>query len=120
MKVTNRTTLLTGGSAGIGLGFACRFLELGNMAIVTGRRQEALYKASAVKTEFAEGFDNAGIKTMPTVERMERTFAALRAGKSEIRPDQANLLAARRRIGPNFINRQLWGTARSLLPAAQY
>jgi uncharacterized oxidoreductase len=42
MKLTSRTILITGGSAGIGLAFALKFLELGNQVIVTGRRQSAL------------------------------------------------------------------------------
>lgn len=42
MKLTNRTILITGGSSGIGLAFALKFLELGNQVIVTGRRQSAL------------------------------------------------------------------------------
>jgi uncharacterized oxidoreductase len=42
MKLTGRTILITGGSAGIGLAFALKFLELGNEVIVTGRRQETL------------------------------------------------------------------------------
>jgi len=42
MKLTDRTILITGGSAGIGLAFALKFLELGNRVIVTGRRQSAL------------------------------------------------------------------------------
>jgi len=42
MKLTGRTILITGGSAGIGLAFALKFLELGNEVIVTGRRQEVL------------------------------------------------------------------------------
>jgi uncharacterized oxidoreductase len=42
MKLTNRTILITGGSSGIGLAFARKFLELGNEVIVTGRRQAAL------------------------------------------------------------------------------
>jgi len=48
MKLTNRTILITGGSAGIGLAFVRKFLELGNEVIVTGRRQKAL---DAVKAE---------------------------------------------------------------------
>ena len=35
MKLTGRTILITGGSAGIGLAFALKFLELGNEVIVT-------------------------------------------------------------------------------------
>lgn len=42
MRLTGRTILITGGSAGIGFAFAQRFLELGNEVIVTGRRQEVL------------------------------------------------------------------------------
>jgi uncharacterized oxidoreductase len=47
MKLTNRTILITGGSAGIGLAFARKFLDLGNQVIVTGRRQEVLEKLKA-------------------------------------------------------------------------
>lgn len=47
MKLTNRTILITGGSAGIGLAFALKFLELGNQVIVTGRRQPVLDKLRA-------------------------------------------------------------------------
>jgi len=36
MKLKGRTILITGGSAGIGLAFALKFLELGNEVIVTG------------------------------------------------------------------------------------
>ena len=47
MKLTGRTILITGGSAGIGLAFALKFLELGNTVIVTGRRQTALDEVKA-------------------------------------------------------------------------
>jgi uncharacterized oxidoreductase len=47
MKLTGRTILITGGSAGIGLAFALKFLELGNQVIVTGRRQSALEELKA-------------------------------------------------------------------------
>lgn len=42
MNLTGRTILITGGSAGIGLAFALKFLELGDQVIVTGRRQAVL------------------------------------------------------------------------------
>ena len=42
MKLNNRTILITGGSAGIGLAFALKFIELGNEVIITGRRQSVL------------------------------------------------------------------------------
>src|SRR6266487_695985 len=47
MKLRNRTILITGGSAGIGLAFALKFLELGNEVIVTGRRQALLDEVNA-------------------------------------------------------------------------
>jgi len=47
MNLTGRTILITGCSAGLGLAFALKFLELGNEVIVTGRRQEVLDKVKA-------------------------------------------------------------------------
>jgi uncharacterized oxidoreductase len=47
MKLTGRTILITGGSAGIGLAFALKFSELGNEVIVTGRRQAVLDQVKA-------------------------------------------------------------------------
>src|SRR5437868_13607786 len=47
MKLTNRTILITGGSAGIGLAFALKFAELGNEVIVTGRRRRVLDEVKA-------------------------------------------------------------------------
>ncbi len=47
MKITDRTILITGGSAGIGLAFARKFLELGNEVIVTGRRRSSLDEVKA-------------------------------------------------------------------------
>src|SRR3989441_3984692 len=47
MKLTGRTILITGGTAGIGLAFALKFLELGNEVIVTGRRQALLNQVKA-------------------------------------------------------------------------
>ncbi len=47
MKLSGRTILITGGSAGIGLAFALKFLELGNEVIVTGRRQAVLDQVQA-------------------------------------------------------------------------
>jgi uncharacterized oxidoreductase len=47
MKITGRTILITGGSAGIGLAFALKFLELRNEVIVTGRRRTVLDEVKA-------------------------------------------------------------------------
>src|SRR5438067_8812464 len=49
MNLRNRTILITGGSAGIGLAYALKFLDLGNDVIVTGRRQAVL---DEVKTKY--------------------------------------------------------------------
>jgi uncharacterized oxidoreductase len=254
MRLTGRTILITGGSAGIGLAFALKFLELGNEVIVTGRRQSALdvvkaqhpklhtiqsdvadpaqiaalaeqvkrdfpkldvlmnnagvgwtknladpaddldalvsevetnisglirmtavlldvlirkrgtvinvssalafvpapampiYSATkaavhsytqslrfqmedkglevidlmppAVRTDMTSEFDEAGISTITSDELVKQAFAALRAGKQEIRPGQSNLLAFLRRLAPNLINRQLWKASKPLVPAA--
>lgn len=48
MRLTGRTVLITGGSAGIGLAFARKFLDLGNEVIVTGRRQAQLDAVKAL------------------------------------------------------------------------
>src|ERR1043166_9407769 len=47
MNLTGRTVLITGGSTGIGIAFALKFLELGNEVIVTGRRQAVLDQVKA-------------------------------------------------------------------------
>src|SRR5881394_1872843 len=47
MNLKGRTVLITGGSAGIGLAFALKFVELGNEVIVTGRRQAVLDQVKA-------------------------------------------------------------------------
>src|SRR5437660_8666913 len=49
MNLKGRTILISGGSAGIGLAFALKFIELGNEVIVTGRRRAVL---DAVKAKY--------------------------------------------------------------------
>ncbi len=51
MKTKDNTILITGGTSGIGLGFAKKFLELGNKVIICGRREDRLKK---IKNEFNE------------------------------------------------------------------
>lgn len=72
----------------------------------------------AVRTAMTSEFDEAGISSITTDELVKQTFAALRAGKQEIRPGQSNLLAVMRRLAPNLINRQLWKASKPLVPAA--
>jgi uncharacterized oxidoreductase len=47
MKLSGNTILITGGTSGIGLGLAKRFVELDNEVIITGRNQSKLDAAKA-------------------------------------------------------------------------
>jgi uncharacterized oxidoreductase len=79
MKLTNRTILIKGGSAGIGLAFALKFLELGNRVIVTGRRQAVLddvkAKHPALHTVQSDVADPAQISTL--AQTIKRDFPKL-------------------------------------------
>jgi uncharacterized oxidoreductase len=73
----------------------------------------------AVKTALSADLPEGGtVSLMTTDELIKQTFAALKNGKLEIRPGQANLLALMRRLAPGFINRQLWKASRKLVPVA--
>src|SRR5438067_2429467 len=75
MKLTGRTILITGGSAGIGLAFALKFLELGNTVIVTGRRRAVLDEVKAkypkLHTIQCDVVDPAQIATLATRVKAE-------------------------------------------------
>ena len=79
MKLPNRTILMTGGSAGIGLAFALKFLELGNRVIITGRRQAVLddikAKHPALYTIQSDAADPAQISTL--AQTIKRDFPEL-------------------------------------------
>ena len=75
MKLTDRTILITGGSAGIGLAFALKFVELGNEVIVTGRRQSVLDEVKKrhpkLHTIQSDVADPAQVATLATHVKME-------------------------------------------------
>ena len=79
MRLTGRTILITGGSAGIGLAFALKFLEFGNEVIVTGRRQAVLDAVKAqhpkLHTIQSDIADPAQIAAL--AERVKRDFPKL-------------------------------------------
>jgi uncharacterized oxidoreductase len=79
MKLTDRTILITGGSAGIGLAFALKFLELGNRVLVTGRRQAVLddvkAKHPALHTIRSDAADPTQVAAL--AESIKRDFPQL-------------------------------------------
>jgi short-subunit dehydrogenase involved in D-alanine esterification of teichoic acids len=56
MKTTGNTIFLAGGTSGLGLGLAQRFLDLGNKVIISGRRKELLDQLAA---------EHPGLETIP-------------------------------------------------------
>lgn len=70
MKFSGHTILVTGGSAGIGLAFAAKFLDLGNEVIITGRRASKLAEAKAryprLHTVVCDAADPASITALAT------------------------------------------------------
>jgi len=46
MKLTGNTILITGGTSGLGLGFASELIKLGNKVIICGRREDRLKEIS--------------------------------------------------------------------------
>jgi uncharacterized oxidoreductase len=75
MILSRRTILITGGSAGIGLAFALKFVELGNEVIVTGRRKSVLEEVKKrhpkLHTIQSDVADPAQIATLATRVKAE-------------------------------------------------
>src|SRR6266550_1595655 len=123
MRLTGRTILITGGSAGIGLAFALlpsNAIYSATKAAVHSYTQSLRFQLEssgvevielmppAVRTDMTDEFAEQGIDMISTEELVKLSFAALRSGKVEIRPGQSKQLALMQRLAPNFINRQLW------------
>ncbi len=74
----------------------------------------------AVKTDMTVALSaSGGVTLIEADELVKLSLKALAAGASEVRPGQANALAFMRRLAPDFINRQLWKSARKLVPARE-
>lgn len=69
-----------------------------------------------VKTDMTTEMAEAGASLMTTEDLVKQSFAALKAGKAEVRPGQSNQLALLRRLAPDFINRKLWNDSKTLVP----
>ena len=71
----------------------------------------------AVRTELTADLPEDGdFKMISTEQLITETFKALRAGREEIRPGQANQLYWMSRIAPGFINAQLEKGSKDLVP----
>lgn len=76
MQVSGHTVLVTGGSSGIGLALAAKFVSTGNRVIITGRDTKKLQHAKAtlpaLETEIADMRDSDALRklatTYPTVD----------------------------------------------------
>ena len=97
MKLKGRTILITGGSAGIGLAFALKFLELGNEVIVTGRRQ-AVLDAVKVKHPKLHTIQSDVADPAQILALAERVKSRLRSPRLSPRPTGLRLLPCRSRL----------------------
>ncbi len=79
MDLTGHTILVTGGTAGIGLAFAKKLLELGNDVIVTGRQQSKLdeVKAANPKLHCIQSDVAKSADVLALAERLKREFPKL-------------------------------------------
>jgi len=67
----------------------------------------------------AELPEGGAFTVITTDELVRQSFASLKAGVIEIRPGQSKTLALMRRLAPDFINRQLWKSSKTLVPVRE-
>ena len=79
MKTTHNTILITGGSSGIGLGFAKEFLRLGNKIIICGRSKERLNKVKQEHPEIITKVCNVSI-----AKEREKLYEWIKANYSDV------------------------------------
>jgi len=72
-KLNNKVAVVTGGSSGIGLATAQRFIEDGAQVVITGRNQEALDAAVAELGDRATGIRG----DVANLEDLDRLFAQI-------------------------------------------
>lgn len=73
MNTSNNTVLITGGTSGIGLALAQKFLSEDNRVIVTGRDQEKLSRVQAELPKIIA--HKADMSRLEDVEQLSRQFA---------------------------------------------
>ena len=79
-KLTGKVALVTGGSAGIGLGIAKRFAQEGARVFITGRREAELDKAVT-----AIGINAAGVQgDTSNLDDLDRIYATIKAKAGRI------------------------------------
>ena len=81
-KLSGKVALVTGGSAGIGLGIATRFAKEGGRVFITGRRQSELDKAVAA----IGGGATAVQGDISSLDDLDRIFATIKdkAGRIDV------------------------------------
>ena len=73
-KLAGKVAVVTGGSSGMGLATARRFVEEGASVIITGRRQSKLDEAGATIGGKIEGFQ-ADIASLADLEQLRAHIA---------------------------------------------
>ena len=92
-KLSGKVALVTGGSAGIGLGIAKRFAEEGARVFITGRRQSELDKAVTAIGGNATAVQG-DISNLDDLDRIYATIKA-KAGRIDVLAVNAGVLRIR-------------------------